>query len=598
MKCKGGILLKKQSNLSRLLTIAGSYRYLTYASWILSAISALIALVPYYFIWQVMREVLEVAPDFSRAQNLTYNGWMAVMFAVIAVLVYIAGLMCSHLGAFRIATNLRLQSMNHIVKLPLGFAEHFGSGKLRKIVNESSAATETYLAHQLPDRANALATPCGLLVLLFVFDWRLGLLSLAPVLLGFLIMMAMTGKEMQQKMKEYQNALDDMSNEAVEYVRGIPVVKTFGQTIFSFKKFKDSIDRYKVWVIAYTKQLRTPMMFYTAAINGVFAFLIAGALLFTQDQVTTEFLLNLVFYIIITPIISVTLTRIMFQSENAMIVDDALQRIDSVLNLEPLKETAHPMHPKDGSVELEQVHFSYNGEKDVLNGISISIPAGQTVAFVGPSGGGKTTLANLISRFFDPQSGTVRVGGVDVRDIPKEELMNTVSFVFQNSRLIKASIFENVRLGKPEATREEVMAALKNAQCDDILEKLPDGMDTVIGTKGVYLSGGEQQRIAIARVMLKNTPIIILDEATAFADPDNETRVQAAFSKLSQGKTVIMIAHRLSTVAGADRIYVVKDGQIAESGSSRELMERGGLFARMWQNYQTSIQWKVQKEVQ
>lgn len=590
--------MKKQSNLSRLLTIAGSYRYLTYASWILSAISALIALVPYYFIWQVMREVLEVAPDFSRAQNLTYNGWMAVMFAVIAVLVYIAGLMCSHLGAFRIATNLRLQSMNHIVKLPLGFAEHFGSGKLRKIVNESSAATETYLAHQLPDRANALATPCGLLVLLFVFDWRLGLLSLAPVLLGFLIMMAMTGKEMQQKMKEYQNALDDMSNEAVEYVRGIPVVKTFGQTIFSFKKFKDSIDRYKVWVIAYTKQLRTPMMFYTAAINGVFVFLIAGALLFTQDQVTTEFLLNLVFYIIITPIISVTLTRIMFQSENAMIVDDALQRIDSVLNLEPLKETAHPMHPKDGSVELEQVHFSYNGEKDVLNGISISIPAGQTVAFVGPSGGGKTTLANLISRFFDPQSGTVRVGGVDVRDIPKEELMNTVSFVFQNSRLIKASIFENVRLGKPEATWEEVMAALKNAQCDDILEKLPDGMDTVIGTKGVYLSGGEQQRIAIARVMLKNTPIIILDEATAFADPDNETRVQAAFSKLSQGKTVIMIAHRLSTVAGADRIYVVKDGQIAESGSSRELMERGGLFARMWQNYQTSIQWKVQKEVQ
>ena len=506
--------------------------------------------------------------------------------------------MCSHLGAFRIATNLRLQSMNHIVKLPLGFAEHFGSGKLRKIVNESSAATETYLAHQLPDRANALATPCGLLVLLFVFDWRLGLLSLAPVLLGFLIMMAMTGKEMQQKMKEYQNALDDMSNEAVEYVRGIPVVKTFGQTIFSFKKFKDSIDRYKVWVIAYTKQLRTPMMFYTAAINGVFVFLIAGALLFTQDQVPTVFLLNLVFYIIITPIISVTLTRIMFQSENAMIVDDALQRIDSVLNLEPLKETAHPKHPKDGSVELEQVHFSYDGEKEVLKGISISIPAGQTVAFVGPSGGGKTTLANLISRFFDPQSGTVRVGGVDVRNIPKEELMNTVSFVFQNSRLIKASIFENVRLGKPEATREEVMAALKNAQCDDILEKLPDGMDTVIGTKGVYLSGGEQQRIAIARVMLKNTPIIILDEATAFADPDNETRVQAAFSKLSQGKTVIMIAHRLSTVAGADRIYVVKDGQIAESGSSRELMERGGLFARMWQNYQTSIQWKVQKEVQ
>ena len=590
--------MKKRSNLSRLLNIAENHRYFSYASWVLSAISALIALVPYYFIWQVMREALEYAPDFSRAQNLTYNGWMAVLFAVIAVLVYIAGLMCSHVGAFRVATNLRLGSIKHIAKLPLGAIERFGSGKLRKIINESSAATETYLAHQLPDRANAIATPCGLLILLLIFDWRLGLLSLAPVLLGFLIMMAMTGKEMQQRMKEYQNALDDMSNEAVEYVRGIPVVKTFGQTIFTFKKFKDSIDRYKVWVIAYTKQLRTPMMFYTAAINGVFVFLIAGALLLIKDEVTTEFLLNLIFYIIITPIISVTLTRIMFQSENSMIVDDALQRIDSVLNLEPLKETENPKHPMDGSVELNQVHFSYDGEKEALRDISLSIPDGQKVAFVGPSGGGKTTLANLIIRFFDPQSGTVKVGGADVRDISKEELMNTVSFVFQNSRLIKASIFENVRLGKPDATREEVAAALKNAQCDDIIEKLPDGMDTVIGAKGVYLSGGEQQRIAIARVMLKNTPVIILDEATAFADPDNETRVQAAFSKLSQDKTVIMIAHRLSTVVGADRIYIIKDGQIAESGSSRELMGKDSLFARMWQNYQTSVRWKVQKEAQ
>lgn len=495
--------MKKQSNLSRLLEIAGSHKYLTYASWVLSAISALIALVPFYYIWKMIKEVLEVAPNFGQAQNLTGNGWMAVLFAVIAVLVYIAGLMCSHLGAFRIATNLRIQTMEHIVKLPLGFAESFGSGKLRKIVNESSAATETYLAHQLPDRANAIATPCGLLVLLFAFDWRLGLLSLVPVVLGFLIMMAMTGKQMQEKMKEYQNALDDMSNEAVEYVRGIPVVKTFGQTIFSFKKFKDSIDRYKVWVIAYTRQLRTPMMFYTAAINGVFATLIAGGLLFTQDGVTSGFLLDLIFYIIITPVISVTLTRIMFQSENAMIVDDALQRIDSVLHLKPLEETKHPKHPQNASVELKSVHFSYDGEKEVLKDISLTIPAGQTVAFVGPSGGGKTTLANLISRFFDPQSGMVKIGGVNVKDITKEELMNTVSFVFQNSRLIKASILENVRMGKPEATREEVLTALHHAQCDDILEKLPQGADTVIGTKGVYLSGGEQQRIAIARVMLK-----------------------------------------------------------------------------------------------
>ena len=588
--------MKKPSNLQRLLGYAGKHKYLTYASWILSALSALLALVPYWYIWQVIREVLSVAPDFGQAQNLVRNGWMAVLVAVAAVLVYIAALMCSHMGAFRIATNLRLAAMEHIVRLPLGAAEQFGSGRLRKIVNESSAATETYLAHQLPDRAGAIATPCGLLVLLLVFDWRLGLLSLVPVSLAFLVMMLMTGARMRQKMKEYQNALDDMSNEAVEYVRGIPVVKTFGQTIFSFKKFKDSIDRYRVWVIAYTKELRLPMMLYTAAVNGVFVFLIAGALLLTRGGVTPEFLLNLMFYIIITPIISVTLTRIMFQSENAMIVDDALQRIDSVLNLLPLKEASHPRHPKDGSVELSHIQFSYDGENEVLKGISLKIPAGQKAAFVGPSGGGKTTLANVIARFFDPQGGSVKIGGVDVRDIPKEELMNTVSFVFQNSRLIKASILDNVRLGRPDATREEVLSALHNAQCDDILEKLPRGMDTVVGTRGVYLSGGEQQRIAIARVMLKNAPILILDEATAFADPDNESRVQAAFSRLSQGKTVIMIPDRLSTVANADQIYVIQEGKIAEQGTSRELLEQNGLFRRMWDNYQTSVQWKVAKE--
>ena len=575
---------------------AGGHRYLTHDSWILSAVSALLALVPYYYIWLVMKEVLEVNPDFDKAQNLAHNGWMAVIFAVIAVLIYIAGLMCSHMGAFRVATNMRIDTMEHIVRLPLGFAESFGSGKLRKIVNEASAATETYLAHQLPDKAGAIATPLGLIVLLFVFDWRLGILSLVPVILGFLIMMKMTGPRMEQKMKEYQNALDDMSNEAVEYIRGIPVVKTFGQTIFSFKKFKDSIDRYRVWVIAYTKELRAPMMFYTAAINGVFAFLIAGGLLFTSQGVTDEFLLNLIFYIIITPIISVTLTKIMFQSENAMIVADSLSRIDSVLNLDPLSEPRESKSPKDSSVELKNISFSYDGKKDVLKDISLTIPAGATVAFVGPSGGGKTTLANVISRFFDPKSGSVSIGGVDVKDISKEELMNTVSFVFQNSRLVKDSVFENVRMGKQDATREEVMDALEKAQCMDIIEKLPQGVDTVIGTKGVYLSGGEQQRIAIARVMLKNSPVIILDEATAFADPDNESRVQAAFSNLSKNKTVIMIAHRLSTVADVDKIYVLADGRIVESGSGASLIEEKGLFSKMWNDYQTSVKWKVEKE--
>lgn len=575
---------------------AGNHRYFTYSSWILSAVSAIIALVPFWYIWKIIREVLAVAPNFSRAQDLTRNGWMAVLFSILSVLVYIAGLMCSHIAAFRVASNIRKAAMQHIVKLPLGFAESFGSGKLRKIVNESSAATETYLAHRLPDKAGAIATPIGLLIILLVFDWRLGLLSLVPVVLGFLIMMKMTGKGMADKMKEYQNALDDMSNEAVEYVRGIPVVKTFGQTVFSFKKFKGSIDKYSKWAIAYTKELRLPMMFYTAAINSVFAFLIAAGILFTRNGVTDEFLLNLLFYIIITPVISLTLTRIMFLSEDGMVVSDALQRINSVLDLKPLSQPKNARFPKDGSVTLENVSYSYDGEKNALSNISVSIKSGQTVAFVGPSGGGKTTLANIISRFFDPQQGRVLIGGVDVKDIAKNDLMNTVSFVFQNSRLIKASVFENVRLAKPDATKEEVMQALEAAQCMDIIDKLPRGIDTVIGTKGIYLSGGEQQRIAIARVMLKDSPVIILDEATAFADPDNEIKVQAAFSALSEGRTVIMIAHRLSTVANADCIYVLKEGRLAESGTCKELTEKDGIFAKMWKDYQTSVQWKVSKE--
>lgn len=588
--------MKKQSNLSKLMDYAGNHRYFTYSSWILSAVSAIIALVPFWYIWKIIREVLAVAPDFSRAQELTRNGWMAVLFSVLSVLVYIAGLMCSHIAAFRVASNIRKAAMQHLVKLPLGFAESFGSGKLRKIVNESSAATETYLAHRLPDKAGAIATPIGLLIILMVFDWRLGLLSLVPVILGFLIMMRMTGKGMADKMKEYQNALDDMSNEAVEYVRGIPVVKTFGQTVFSFKKFKGSIDKYSKWAIAYTKELRLPMMFYTAAINSVFAFLIAAGILFTRNGVTDEFLLNLLFYIIITPVISLTLTRIMFLSEDGMVVSDALQRINSVLDLKPLSQPKNARLPKDGSVTLENVSYSYDGEKNALSNISVSIKSGQTVAFVGPSGGGKTTLANIISRFFDPQHGRVLIGGVDVKNIAKNDLMNTVSFVFQNSRLIKASVFENVRLARPDATKEEVMQALEAAQCMDIIDKLPRGIDTVIGTKGIYLSGGEQQRIAIARVMLKNSPVIILDEATAFADPDNEIKVQAAFSALSEGRTVIMIAHRLSTVANADCIYVLKEGRLAESGTCKELTEKDGIFAKMWKDYQTSVQWKVSKE--
>lgn len=588
--------MKKQSDLSRLMGYAGNYRYFTYASWVLSAVSALVALVPFVYIWKILRDVLNAAPDYAQAVNIPHYGWMAVLFAVLAYLIYIAALMCSHLSAFRVATNLRLEVSEHLATLPLGFTETFGSGKLRKIIHESTGAAETFLAHQLPDKYNAMATPIGLLVLLLVFDWRLGLLSLVPVALGFVIMSAMTGRRMADKMRQYGNALESMSNEAVEYVRGIPVVKTFGQSVFSFKKFKATIDEYEKWVIAYTKELRMPMMLYTAAINGVFAFLIVGGLLFTRNGVTSEFLLNLLFYIIITPVISLTLTRIMYMSENKMVVADALARIDSVLEAAPMQVQAVPQYPKDSSVTLQDVHFSYDGKTEVIKGVSLDIQPGQTVAFVGPSGGGKSTLANLVCRFFDVQSGSVRVGGADVRDIPKEELMDTISFVFQNSRLLKGSILDNVRLGRPQATEAEVLAALKAAQCMDIVEKFPAGIHTVIGTKGVYLSGGEQQRIAIARAMLKNVPILILDEATAFADPDNEAKVQAAFAQLAKGKTVLMIAHRLSTVANADCIYVVQDGQIVESGTKDELCAQNGLFARMWQEYQASVQWKVAKE--
>lgn len=587
--------MRRQSNLSRLMGYAGRHRILTYLSWALSAASALLALVPFWYLWRIIHDVLEVSPRFERAGQVAGYGWAAVGFAVLSILIYIAALMCSHLSAFRVAANIRKDLMRHIASLPLGVIEKYGSGKLRRIVNTSSSATENYLAHRLPDKAGAIATPAGLLFLLLAFDWRLGLLSLIPVVLGFLIMMKMTGSGMERKMEEYQNALADMSNEAVEYVRGIPVVKTFGQTIFSFKRFKASIDNYEKWVIAYTKALRLPMMFYTTAINGVFAFLIAGGIFFSRGGVTKELLLNLIFYIIITPVIGTTLTKIMFMSEDGMIVGDALGRIDEVLKERPLPESGKKYVPLEASITLEQVTFSY-GEGNALEDVSLSIKEGQTVALVGPSGGGKTTLANLAARFFDPQKGKISIGGIDIREIPKETLMEQVSFVFQNSRLLKDSILENVRMGRPGASREEVRQALRAAQCQDIVEKLPNGMDTVVGADGVYLSGGEQQRIAIARGILKNAPILILDEATAFADPDNEVRVGQALSELSKGKTVVMIAHRLSSITKADRIYVLREGHIEEQGTFRQLLAENGLFARMWKNYSEAAQWKITKE--
>lgn len=587
----------RKSNLRRLLEYAGPLRFLTYASWILSAVSALMALAPFVYIWMILRDVINVAPHFEQAENIVPYGWAALMWAIGSILVYIAALLCSHKSAFRVATNIRTILMHYITKLPMGFVSSIGSGKLRKIVNESSEETETYLAHRLPDNAGGIATPVGLLCMLMYFDWRLGLLSIAPAVLAYGIMyFFMTGRSLRKTMEEYQQALDTMSNEAVEYVRGIPVVKTFGQTVFSFKRFKGAIDRYQQWVIGYTRSLHSPMVAFTTIINSVFAILVAAALFVgtSRERMDGQFLSNLLYYIIITPAMTVMLMRVMYMSQDKIIVESALKRIDSVLDVEPLEEPLETIQPRDNSVELRGVSFRYkDADTDALNDISMTIKAGEHIALVGPSGSGKTTLACLIARFWDATKGSVNIGGTDVRNIRKDDLMQQVSFVFQDSRLLKGSILDNVRLGRPNATDDEVRRTLSEAQCDDIIAKLPEGINTILGSEGTYLSGGEQQRITIARVMLQNTPIVILDEATAYADPDNETRVQAAFNTLSVGKTVIMIAHRLSAVTKADCIYVLKSGRICEKGSHAELTSSAGLYANMWREYNQSINWKL-----
>ena len=586
--------MKKKSIMAQLMSYAGGYRRLTCISYVLAALSALVALVPFWYIWRILQEVLRAAPDYADAQNLSHYGWMAVLFATLGMLIYVAALWCSHLSAFRVQRNMRTQVMEHIMTLPVGFIDDVGTGKVRKIVNDCSANTETWLAHNWPDKAVSVFTPIGLIVLLLVFDWRLGLLCLVPVAVGFIIMFTMMGKKMRESMSQYQSALETMTNEAVEYVRGVPVVKTFGQTVFSFKRFKKTIDDYSRWTIDYTKRTMKPMLFFTTAINAVFAVIIAAGIAFASGGVTNELLLNLLFYIIITPIITTTMNKVIYAGENNMLVEDSMNRINGILELKPLPEPEKAETPKDNSIVLKNVSFSYTGaQHKAVDGVNLSVAPGEHIALVGPSGGGKTTIASLISRFWDVQEGQILVGGVDVRSISKDRLMDTVSFVFQDSRLFKTSVYDNIRMARGDATREEVLRALHEAQCDDILEKLPNGLDTVIGAKGVYVSGGEQQRLNIARVMLKDAPILVLDEATAFADPDNENKVQAAFNRLSRGKTVIMIAHRLTTVTAADRIYLVKDGRVAECGKHDELLAQDGVYARMWNEYQTAASWKV-----
>lgn len=588
---------KGKSSFQRLMGYAGKRKYLTYLSLALAVVSAVIALIPFYEIWRIIKEVLEVRPDFSQAVHIKTYGWYAVGGALLSMLFYIAALMCSHLAAFRVQANMRIAMMEHIMKLPLGYVESEGTGKIRKIVSDSSAATETYLAHNLPDKAVSIATPIALLAVMAVFDWRLGLMCLIPAAIAFVLMgSAMMGPKLAADMKEYQNALESMSSEAVEYVRGIPVVKTFGQTIFSFRRFKKAIDEYEKWTVSYTKSMMMPMVGFTTAVNAVFAVLILSAYLFTGHGVTDTFILNLLFYILISSILTVTLMKIAYAGESNMIVTDALNRMDSILDLSPLAEAEKPKSPANASVSMENVVFAYDGsERNAIDGITLEIPAGQHIALVGPSGGGKTTLASLAARFWDVKSGSIRIGGTDVKEIDGKELMNQVSYVFQDSKLLKMSILENVRMGRPDASDVEVMQALRDAQCMDIIEKFPDGVNTQIGAKGVYVSGGEAQRLSIARAFLKNAPVLILDEATAFADPDNEMLVQQAFEKLSKDKTVIMIAHRLSTITNADCIYVLADGKIAESGTHEELLAANGVYTHMWNEYNRSVNWQVGK---
>ncbi len=580
----------KYDHMKLIREYAGGHKNLILLGRFLAGISAVLTLIPFYELWKIIR----IAVEGEDLHSITGHAWIAVLVIVGALLVYILALLCTHVAAFRVQANMRSALMRRIIKLPLGVFDEDGTGKIRRIVNDSTAATETYIAHNLADKTVAAVTPVGLLVLIFAFNWKIGLFCLIPALIGFVCMMSMMGKGMQQKMKEYQNALEVMSSEATEYVRGIPVVKTFGQTVHSFKRFKSAIDGYGKWTTDYTLVLRVPMTAFMTCINAIFLFIVIAAFLITDDGVATGDILNIMYYIIVTPLVTVALTKLAYSGEAEMTLIDALKRVDAIMEMSPLEETSNGMTPKDHGLELRNVTYRYAGaSRDAVQDVSLTIKPGEHVALVGPSGSGKTTLAELMVRFFDVSSGEILIGGVNIKDIPSDQLMKLVSFVFQDSRLIKTSILENVRMARPDASEEEVLAALEKAQCKDILEKLPNGVHTVLGEKGTYLSGGEQQRIAIARAVLKNAPILILDEATAFADPDNETKVQEAFAEMSRDKTVIMIAHRLSTVTGTDRIYVMDEGRLVESGSHEALLEKAGMYQHMFAEYSRSIEWKV-----
>lgn len=584
----------------RLLNYSGNYKYLTIVGMFLSALSAICLLVPFVYIWDVVNALLAVAPDFTKAQNLDVYAINAFTFAVLGIILNFFGLMGTHLSAFKNEKNMKDAAIKHLLKLPLGYFSNHTSGGLRKIIDYSTAKTEIFLAHQLFDLTGAIVTPIIFLILLFSFDWRLGLICLIPIILCFVFMYPMFSKESRNSMEKYEKYLEEMNGEAVEYVRGIPVTKAFQQSIYSFKNFINAIKNYGKFSAEYSMSTHIPMTAFTVSINGFFALLIPAGILLAGSVVDVKFFANFMFYIIFTPICAVMMMKIMTVSQDWMLASCALDSIEAILNENPLVDPINPQKPKNHSIEFEGVYFDYenaDGDEHILNDVNLKINENETVALVGPSGGGKTTIASLIPRFWDVNQGSIKVGDVDVRDISTKELMKNISFVFQNTTLFKDSIYNNVAIGRKGASRDDVKKALSLTQCDDIIDELPDGINTVIGSEGTYLSGGQQQRIALARAVLKDAPIIILDEATALADPENEYLIQKAISEITKDKTVIMIAHRLSSVKNVDKIYVVENGRIVEEGNHHTLIDSGGIYSRMWDEFNQSIQWKVKIEV-
>lgn len=584
----------------RLLNYSGNYKYLTIVGMFLSALSAICLLVPFVYIWDVVNALLAVAPDFTKAQNLDVYAINAFTFAVLGIILNFFGLMGTHLSAFKNEKNMKDAAIKHLLKLPLGYFSNHTSGGLRKIIDYSTAKTEIFLAHQLFDLTGAIVTPIIFLILLFSFDWRLGLICLIPIILCFVFMYPMFSKESRNSMEKYEKYLEEMNGEAVEYVRGIPVTKAFQQSIYSFKNFINAIKNYGKFSAEYSMSTHIPMTAFTVSINGFFALLIPAGILLAGSVVDVKFFANFMFYIIFTPICAVMMMKIMTVSQDWMLASCALDSIEAILNENPLVDPINPQKPKNHSIEFEGVYFDYenaDGDEHILNDVNLKINENETVALVGPSGGGKTTIASLIPRFWDVNQGSIKVGDVDVRDISTKELMKNISFVFQNTTLFKDSIYNNVAIGRKGASRDDVKKALSLTQCDDIIDELPDGINTVIGSEGTYLSGGQQQRIALARTVLKDAPIIILDEATALADPENEYLIQKAISEITKDKTVIMIAHRLSSVKNVDKIYVVENGRIVEEGNHHTLIDSGGIYSRMWDEFNQSIQWKVKSEV-